>query len=295
MQPIELAATQYGHRATFSAMANPCELLVETDDAALARHLGEIVAAEAWRIEQKFSRYRDDSVIAAIQHTTAGNGYEVDSETASLLNFAGSVFTISNGLFDITSGVLRKIWKFDRSTNIPTRKQAKALLPLIGWDKVEWQEPFIRLRPGMELDFGGFGKEYAVDRALQLAEAVSGTPMLVNFGGDMRANRAPTMRDSWDVGIESVSNSLPAGVVHFRAEALVSSGDSRNYLEKNGVRYPHILNPHTAWPVMGAPHAVTVLGPTCIEAGFIATLALLKGRAAESFLASQGFQHHVQR
>ena len=159
-----------------------------------------IAADEALRIEGKFSRYRGDSVIARI-HERRGAPIDVDEETAALIDFASQCHDLSDGLFDITSGVLRGAWRFDGSDRIPDPAAVDRLLPLVGFDKLEWLSPRLTLPAGMELDFGGIGKEYAVDRAFELLAARHAGPFLVNFGGDLRANRPPA-HGSWQVGIE---------------------------------------------------------------------------------------------
>lgn len=77
------------------------------------------------------------------------------------------------------------------------------------------------------------------------------------------------------------------------AGALATSGDARRFLLKDGVRYGHILDPRTGWPVRGAPRSVTVAAPTCTEAGVLATLAMLQGREARAWLAAQGAPHWI--
>ena len=74
-----------------------------------------------------------------------------------------------------------------------------------------------------------------------------------------------------------------------------TSGDARRYLLKDGVRYSHILDPRSGWPVQDAPRSVTVAAPTCTEAGLMSTLAMLEGPGAEALLAAQGLPHWVQR
>jgi thiamine biosynthesis lipoprotein len=83
--------------------------------------------------------------------------------------------------------------------------------------------------------------------------------------------------------------------LHLTTGALATSGDARRFLRRAGIRYPHILNPRTGWPVMSAPRSVTVLGDTCTEAGLLATLAMLHGNRAEAFLAGEGVRHWVLR
>jgi thiamine biosynthesis lipoprotein len=279
----------------FKAMASPCEILVEVQQETEARLLCEAAEAEARRIEQKFSRYRDDNIVHALNNG-AGKPVTVDDETADLLDFAHRCHEISGGRFDVTSGVLRRIWKFDGGHGIPSRKQAKALLPLIGWPRISWQRPEVTVPPGMEIDLGGLGKEYAVDRVATLLADRTTAPVLVNFGGDLRAVGRRTDGQTWQVGVELPGQVDSAGLkLELGIGALATSGDARRFLLREGIRYPHILNPRTAWPVMQAPRSVTVLGDTCTEAGLLATLAMLRGNEAEQFLAEQGVQNWVIR
>ena len=279
----------------FTAMASPCEILLEVDQETEARFLCETAEAEARRIEIKFSRYRDDNIVHALNNS-AGRPVSVDDETADLLDFAHRCHEISGGRFDVTSGVLRRIWKFDGSDRVPSRKQAKALLPLVGWPKITWRRPEVIVPEGMEIDLGGLGKEYAVDKVATLLAERTIAPVLVNFGGDLRAVGRRTDGRSWQVGVELPGSEDTAGLkLELGLGALATSGDSRRFLLRGGVRFPHILNPRTGWPVMRAPRSVTVLGDTCTEAGLLATLAMLQGARAEAFLAEQGVKNWVMR
>ncbi|MGI9224123.1 MAG: FAD:protein FMN transferase [Woeseiaceae bacterium] len=281
---------------SFSAMASPCEILIETSDDDEARHLAELAAAEAWRVEDKFSRYVEGNVVASI-NSAAGGAIEVDAETASLIDFGNTLFELSNGRFDITSGVLREVWTFDGSDRLPSKEAVARMLQRVGWHRVDWQSPTLRMDPGMEIDFGGIGKEYAVDRvALQLREA-SENGMLVNFGGDLAVTRPPTKRPGWQVGIESVSAESAAAekVITLRAGALATSGDARRFLLRDGVRYSHILDPRTGWPVRQAPRSITVAADTCTQAGMLSTLAMLEGDRAEVFLRGESVRYWCHR
>ena len=275
---------------TFHAMATPCEVRIETDDFHLASKIGGLVEAEARRIEQKFSRYRAGSVVGQI-NASGGAPVTVDAETCHLLNFADQCHDISDGLFDITSGVLRKIWRFDGSDRIPDDDTVAATRKHVGWKKALWKPPVITLPAGMEIDLGGLGKEYAVDKAVEAACAITKAPVLVNFGGDLRVSGPRETGARWKVAIESVDNAGElAAMLELVTGALATSGDSRRFLVKDGIRYGHILNPHTGKPVKQTPRSVTVAAPTCIEAGMFATLAMLKGRNAEKFLKREGLR-----
>jgi thiamine biosynthesis lipoprotein len=276
----------------FQALGGPCEVLLATADRSLALELGTLAAQEAWRIEQKFSRYRDDSVIAGI-HSQRGRMITVDPETESLLDFAERCYRISDGLFDITSGVLRKVWHFDGSNRVPEVGAVAWVLPLVGFSKVQWHAPRLVLPVGMELDFGGFGKEYAVDRVYDLLAARRAGSFLVNLGGDLRANHRPPS-GQWQIGIERPETDRQAALLlELEHGALATSGDSKRFLLKDGVRYGHVLDPRTGWPVAGAPRSVTVAASSCTEAGLVATLALLHGAGAAEFLSEQGLRYWV--
>jgi thiamine biosynthesis lipoprotein len=276
-------------------MAGPCEILLDIEDRSQAQWLGEVARDETRRIETKFSRYNSEGMVYRI-NSSAGQPVEVDEETAGLLNLAAEFHDLSGGRFDITSGLLRKIWSFDGSDRVPSRKQAKALLGQVGWAKVQWNPPSIILPAGMEIDLGGVGKEYAVDRVAAVLAERTRASFLVNFGGDLRAVGPRRDGRPWTVGIERPDQpEAPDRQLQLKQGALATSGDANRFLLKNGVRYPHILNPRTGWPVLKAPRSVTVLADTCTEAGFLATMAMLSGGDAEDFLAHQGGKYWVIR
>ena len=292
LSTVDLAGEMLAVR--FEAMASPCELVLPHTDRARALEFGGLVAEEAWRVERKFSRYRDDSVIGWI-HQNRGTRLEVDPETASLLDFAARCYALTGGLFDVTSGVLRKAWKFDGSDRTPAAAEVAQLLPLVGFSKVRWQRPYLTLPEGMELDFGGFGKEYAVDRAFEILARGPAERFLINFGGDLRANRPPP-RGKWQIGIERPDTQRQAAaLLELERGALATSGDSHRFILKDGVRYGHVLNPHTGWPMVGAPRSVTVAASSCTEAGLLATAALLQEVNAEKFLDAQRVRYWVVR
>ena len=276
-------------------MGSPCEVQVDSPDLAVIGKLGTIAREEAMRIERKFSRYRDDSTITKINRSE-GKPVRLDGETAALIDYAQSCYTMSGGLFDITSGILRKAWTFDGSDHVPDRGQIKRLLPLIGWNKVHWANPILRLPPGMQIDFGGLGKEYAVDLTLARIKSASPAPVLINFGGDLRVSGLRADGGRWRILIDPLDEDNSAAAwLEIDSGAVTTSGDARRFVMRDGVRYGHILDPRTGMPVKDAPRAVTVAAPTCMEAGILSTLAMLHGSAAETFLKSEGIAAWVTR
>lgn len=294
-RPTQLVRKDKVWVGTFAAMASPCEILMAVDDERLARELLDIAATEAWRIEQKYSRYREDGIISTINNSL-GKLVTVDQETANLLDYAYQCYTLSDGLFDITSGILRKAWTFDKDSAVPHPDLIQSLLPFIGLNKAQWSAPQFSLPAGMQIDFGGIGKEYAVDRTLALLLAKTTAPVLVNFGGDLACNKSPADDAPWRIGIEAPN--LPqaaATMLEVRAGALATSGSTYRFIVANGKRYGHVLNPHTGWPIADPPLSVTVAAPNCTNAGMLATFAMLQGRDAEAFLEQQEVRYWVQR
>lgn len=273
-------------------MGSPCEVLIQSADRNSAQQAIELAASEAWRIEDKYSRYLSGNVVDEI-NTSAGRAVTVDDETANLIDFASEVYSLSSGMFDITSGVLRKVWTFDGGDRLPSEDSVQRVLKNVGWNRAIWSRPKLRLQVGMQIDLGGIGKEYAVDRAAALLLEQTDKSALINFGGDIRALRPELHPDGWKVGIDAFgyANESTRKTIGLKGGGIATSGDARRFVLKNGIRYGHILNPLTGWPVENAPRSVTVAADTCTQAGMLATLAILRGADAESFLEAQNVMH----
>ena len=279
------------HQCQFQAMASPCQVIIEAPKAFDSAALFKQVSQEAWRIEHKFSRYRQDNLMFAInQHKPC----ELDAETLSLMDFAAQCYELSDGLFDVTSGVLRKVWAFKTMSSLPHKDQVSQLLPFIGFDKIQRHGSNIQLPTGMELDFGGIGKEYAVDKCWQILSEHCPYPFLINFGGDLRVSSTRANNKAWRTGIENPGGQQPTAVIEIKQGAITTSGTAMQHFNHNGVRYGHILNPITGWPVKNPPLSITVAANTCIEAGLLSTLAMLQGENARNFLEDQGVTFWLQ-
>ena len=272
----------------FKAMSSVCEIRLDGDDEAVLAAAARRAIGEVKRIESTYSRYRADSIVSRI-NAAAGSGEAtpVDAETSALLDFAGQLHALSDGLFDITSGVLRRVWDF-KSGKLPEPKRLRELLPLLGWQRVERNERQVHLpQAGMELDFGGFGKEYAADRAMAVLAEAGQRHGFVNLGGDIRVLGPRADGSAWRFGIQHPRReSGTIASVEMTEGALASSGDYERFFELDGQRYCHILDPRTGWPVR-AWSSVSVTAPACVAAGALSTIAMLKGEHALEFLATQ--------
>jgi thiamine biosynthesis lipoprotein len=280
-------------RTVFRAMASENELLLWSDDEARGTLAAEAAVADVLRIEAKYSRYRDDSVTTRINRAAGGEAVSIDAETAALLTYADQCHRISGGRFDLTSGALRRAWDFRRTPpRIPDVAAIKAATALIGWNRVEWDESSARLPDaGMEIDFGGIGKEYAADRAATVCAAHGIEHGLVNLGGDVRATGPQPEGEPWRVGIRHPRREGAAiATVLLESGAVATSGDYERFFEIAGQRYSHILDPRTGRPVAHW-QSISVVAPLCVVAGSFATIAMLQEREAEAFLREQGLRY----
>jgi thiamine biosynthesis lipoprotein len=228
-------------------------------------------------------------VTSAINAAAGGAAVAIDAETAALLAYADQCHELSGGRFDVTSGVLRRVWDFRREPpRVPEPAALAAAVACIGWRDVERRPHSIRLpRPGMEIDFGGIGKEYAADRAATICAEAGIAHGLVNLGGDVRAIGPRADGTPWRVGIRDPRRAGAAiAAVPLSSGAVATSGDYERYFEQDGRRYCHIIDPTTGMPVTGW-RSMTVVAPLCVVAGSCATIAMLMQAAAPAFLAAQ--------
>ncbi|CAN5201158.1 FAD:protein FMN transferase [soil metagenome] len=269
-------------------MASRCEVRLAASDEAAARTLAQAAIDEVKRIEFKYSRYRADSIVSRINAAAGLDWIALDAETTALFAYADALFSASAGLFDITSGVLRRAWNF-RQAKLPTDDQVAPLLALIGWQNVERDQGRIRLPlAGMEVDFGGFGKEYAADRAASILIEQGLTGGYVNLGGDLRIIGPQPDGRPWSIGIQDPRkpDQLVASIP-VSSGALATSGDYERFFEIDGKRYCHIMDPRNGKPVRHF-RSVSVLAPLAIAAGSCSTIAMLKQADGMAFLEASG-------
>lgn len=279
---------------TFNAMGSPCELQIYAPTPEFSQNVARQITADIYRLEQKYSRYRADSFLSNINKIAASGGLiSIDDETAGLLNYAQTCYELSDGLFDITSGILREAWRFD-SGMLPDDKTIETLLKRIGFQHLHVENGTLTFSQAeMELDFGGIVKEYAADRAATLCLKAGISHGIVNLGGDIKIIGAHANKKPWRVGIQHPRDKTKIWkTVKLKTGALASSGDYERCMVIDGVRYGHILNPKTGYPVRQLA-AVSVIADLCVVAGSAATIAMLKEKDGEKWLNSLGLQHHA--
>lgn len=272
---------------SFHCMGGLCEVLAETSDSSEAKKIFNAVYNEAKRLEKKYSRYDKTNLVHKI-NTAEGAPVSIDDETHRLLLFADSLYKLSGGLFDITSGILRKAWTFDGGNHVPKPQELQNIIKNIGWEKVRLTKNSVQIPAGWQLDFGGIGKEYAVDSCCEWARKTSSIPALINLGGDIAVTGPKQDKSAWKIEVDQSDEKL----LLFNG-AVATSGDKNKFVIHNNKKLSHILNPKTGWPVENAPRSVTVVAKTCVEAGALATLALLQGKKAESFLRSESQNYKI--
>jgi FAD:protein FMN transferase len=279
-------------RFPFSAMGSRCEVRLYAADEPRALACTRAAIADVRRLDAKFSSYRSDSFVAEINRAAAAGGaIDVDPETATLLDYAATCFTQSDGLFDITSGVLREVWEGEQAT-LPDPEALRALLVRVGWDKVVWRRPTLAFgRLGMELDFGGIVKEYAADRAAVICAEAGFRHGLVDLGGDIRIIGPHPDGTPWSVGIRHPR--LPDGImasIDLVRGAIATSGDYERFVEIEGRRYGRIISPRTGVPVQ-ALSEVSVIADECVVAGSATTIAMLMEELGPAWLAELGLPY----
>jgi FAD:protein FMN transferase len=253
-----------------------------------ATRIARVVEAEARRIEVKFSRYRETSVISEINRNAGRTPVAVDEETERLVTAALDLARTTGGRFDPTVGVLRRVWDF-RSGRVPAPAEVEALLPLVDASAVSVEDGTVFLRrAGMELDLGGVGKEYAVDRAAEILEREGVGAAVVDFAGDVRTIGMRGDGRPWSVGVVDPDDTRRCrfAVRTIGTSGVATSGTYERGFVKDGRRYHHLIDATTGWPAQGLA-SVTVVDGTTFRAGRFATAAFLLGAEAGLQLLEQ--------
>ena len=272
-------------------MGGPAQLVVDgvSELATPIETLWQTLSGRLTDLEQRYSRYLDDSLVSTINRRAGSQTFtEVDTETAALLDLAGQLWQESGGLFDITSGPLRRAFNFQNGGGA-SPEQLDAARALIGWERIEWRDNGLRLPiAGMEIDLGGLVKEYAADCAAQLMREAGVKHGLIELAGDVVAIGVQASDAPWSVGIRDPQQDSSILAVHLTDSAMATSGNYARVIKHDGRAYGHLLDPRSGLPVEG-PTSVTVIDTRCLTAGAVSTVACLKPEGdAELWLNQAG-------
>lgn len=267
-------------RVEFRALGTACAIQFRHPDAKTA--LQFIADALGWlsQFEGKFSRFRADSMLSKINAAAGREWVPVDAEMERMLDIAADLHRLTEGILDPTMLPLLKVWDWKTvHAKLPEAAAIQAALALTGFSKIQRQPGKIFLPlAGMGLDFGGFGKEFAVDQVVHIAREHGIQDALIDLGRDLFGMGGNGQHPFWHVGIEDGRQPGNCwGGLAVSNFAVAASGDYARRFEHNGVRYGHILDPRSGWPVANGMRAVTVLAPTCLQAGIYSTAIFVLG------------------
>jgi thiamine biosynthesis lipoprotein len=265
----------------FPAMGTACEVqYVAPEGEKQARGFEQAVVMWVESFEAKYSRFRPNSLVSRINAAAGRAWITLDEEMNNLLGLCDTLHSMTQGVLDPTALPLIQLWNWKAEHPvIPPAAQIAAARRLVGWSKVQRSQGRIFLpEPGMALDFGGFGKEYAVDIVALIALNHGIQNVLVDFGHDLRALGAPPDRPLWHIGLEDPKNpGRHAGSIGVSGKGVASSGDYVRNFNLGGRRYGHIIDPRTGWPVANGCTQATVIAGTCLHAGVLCTTAFVLG------------------
>jgi thiamine biosynthesis lipoprotein len=269
-------------KLTFPALGTICEVQYappgNTAQSAEFEH-----AAVAWvqAFEAKYSRFRPDSLVSRINRAAGREWVTVDPDMEQLLKLCDTLQFMTQGVLDPTALPLIQLWNWKaEKPRVPSGAEIAAALRLVGWSKVQRAPGKIFLpEAGMALDFGGFGKEYAVDVVAQIAQDHGIGNALVDFGHDLRALGAPPGRPAWHIGLENPDQpgATFCSVGLSGSHGIASSGDYLRCFTIDGRRFGHIVDPRTGWPVANGCRQATVIAGTCLQAGVLSTTSFVLG------------------
>ncbi len=263
----------------WSALGTKCEVQYVCADIGAAKSFEAAVVAWVAAFEAKYSRFRPDSLVSRINAAAGRDWVEIDDETEQFLDLCDSLHFMTQGLLDVTALPLMRLWDYKAAVpRIPAAAEIAGARRLVGWKKVERAKGRVRLpEAGMAIDFGGWGKEYAVDAVAGIARVHRITCALVDFGHDIHTiGRAPG-KPGWHIGLEDPTRPGVAcwGSIALANRSVASSGDYLRGFTVGGVRYGHIVDPRTGYPVAHGARQVTVIAPTCLQAGILSTTAFI--------------------
>jgi thiamine biosynthesis lipoprotein len=246
-------------------------------------------------VNQTMSTYIPDSELSLLNQNTESNWLEISDDLYSVIEHANQVSIVTHGAFDVTVGSLVNLWGFgpDPFTNdIPDESLLQTTMQHVGYEKIGIDLLSNRISksdPDLYIDLSGIAKGYAVDRIAEYLEKKNINRYLIEIGGELKAKGLNAEQHPWQIGIEqakSLERSIQR-IVGLKDAAMATSGDYRNYFEKDGIRYSHTINPVSGKPIKHKLASVTVLHPSAMHADAMATAFMVLGTEKTHALANE--------
>jgi len=237
-------------------------------------------------VNEKMSNWYDQSEISIVNNDTRGKPIDLSQELFDVINISADIHNKSNGAFDITAAPLINLWGFGPNKSerkIPSVSEVNAALELVGQTKL------LKLIPGLNqlkkrnsevlINLSAIAKGYGIDRVASTLKEQKIQNFLVEIGGDLITSGNNKNGKAWSIGIEApkVESQIVQSVVKIKNQAMATSGDYKNFFEKNGIRYSHIIDPKTGYPIRHKTLSVTVLAERATLADGWATAMLVLG------------------
>ena len=243
------------------------------------------------KVDNSMSTYKKDSEISQFNRLPVGQTMAISQEFAEVVKISRQIWQLSNGAFDPTIGPLVDLWGFgpdERHESIPSSKTIELTKAQIGFDSVVLDEYKLSKTKAVSIDLSAVAKGYAVDRVADLLEMLALPDYLVEIGGEIRVSGFNADGVAWRIAMEQPQLFAEVDrVINITDIAVATSGDYRNYFEKDGVRYSHTIDPVTGRPIVHNLASVTVLTQSCAEADAWATAFSVLGVEQSLKLAEQ--------
>lgn len=287
----EPAATRFEYSAP--RMGTLFRLVLFGPDEAAARDAAAAALARVSDLNRILSDYDPESEVSRLSRHPPGTAVPVSAELFALLEESQQLAVDSGGAFDVTVGPIVRLWRHARRAHrLPSPAERAVVLGAAGHAKLRLRaddRTVTLLEAGMALDFGGIAKGYAADAALAVLRQHGFPRAMVAAGGDLALGAPPPGTDGWRIELAPFGGSLTAPLVLVAADVAVStSGDAEQFVEFDGVRYSHIVDPRTA---LGLTHpcAVTIIARRGTQADGLATAGcVLAAGQPETFAAWLG-------
>lgn len=284
---------QEEYSKSFFAMDTYMTFTVYDDSARNAQTVLEGAEDKISKLEEMWSVTDDNSDIYAINHS-GGQRVTVHEETAELLSFALEMAEETGGALEPTLYPVLTAWGFTTGENqIPAADRIKELLETTGYERVVIEGDRVTLEDGMMLDLGAVGKGYAGDEASRTMRDSGITSALLDIGGNIQAVGSKPDGSDWKLGLKNPFGDGIFGVLEIADRAVVTSGNyERYFIGEDGVRYGHIVDPVTGYPVDNGIVSVTIIseeGKLC-DALSTALFVMGKERAVEYWKTHHNFE-----